>query len=399
MSTSVVPTIVPSAAAPAPSSIYLGLDVHKESIAISVLPAGASAPTERDRLPHDLRKLKRYCERLMRDGAQVYACYEASGAGYVLQRAMEAWGVHCALIAPSLVPKQPGRKRRNDRYDADQLARLYRSGALTVIRVPSAAEERVRDLVRCRTTLQRQLQRARQFVLKFCTRRGLRYAGGTVHWTQTHRRWLGTIVRSAALAVEDQLVLQEYLALVAYAEQRRDALDQQIERYALKPAYQRLVARLGCYRGFDTQASMVLATEIGDWQRFGRATELMAYVGLVPREDSSAGRERRGPITKAGNSHCRHVLVQAAWSYTRRARLPGQRLAARRAGQPALAVAHAIKAEQRLYALYKRLAERKGKPIAVVAVARELVGFLWAGMQDLQDIAPGRRPARDAVTL
>jgi transposase len=392
MSTSIVPSTaataaVAAAAAPSPPSIYLGLDVHKESIAISVLPLGASAPTARDRLPYDLRKLKRYCERLRRDGAPVFACYEASGAGYVLKRAMEAWGIHCDLIAPSLIPTKPGHKRRYDRYDADQLARLYRAGELTLIRVPTEAEERVRDLVRCRTTLQRELQRARQFVLKFLARRGLRYAGGKAHWTQTHRRWLGSLLAEGVLPVEDQRVLSEYLGLVAYTEARRDALDREIETRALAPQYQAAVARLGCYRGFDTQASMVLATELGDWQRFGRATELMAYVGLVPREDSSGPRERKGAITKAGNSHCRHVLVQAAWSYTRRPRAPGRRLAERRAGQPATALAHALRAEQRLYALYKRIAERKGKPIAVVAVARELVGFLWAGMQDIAPIA------------
>jgi transposase len=223
MSTSVT-GVLPSAAASAASSIYLGLDVHKESISVSVLPADASTPTARDRLPHDLRKLKRYCERLMRHGAEVRACYEASGAGYVLKRAMESWGVHCDLIAPSLIPTKPGRKRRYDRYDADQLARLYRAGELTAVRVPTEAEERVRDLVRCRTTLQRELHRARQLVLKFLTRRGLRYRDGKVHWTQTHRRWLRSVLTSDALSGEDQLVLGEYLALVAYAEQRRDAL-------------------------------------------------------------------------------------------------------------------------------------------------------------------------------
>lgn len=378
MSTSVSPSAAPI--------IYLGLDVHKASISISVLPLGAPAPTQRDKLPHDLLKLKRYCERLMRDGAQLFACYEASGAGYVLKRALESWGVHCDLIAPSLIPTKPGRQRRYDRYDADQLARLYRAGELTIIRVPTEAEERVRDLVRCRTTLQRELHRARQLVLKFVTRRGYRYAAGKVHWTQAHRRWLRAVLKDEALLAEDRLVLGEYLALVDYTEQRRDALDREIETRALTPLYQPAVRRLGCYRGFSTQASMVLATEIGDWQRFGRATELMAYVGLVPREDSTGARERKGSITKAGNSHCRHVLVQAAWSYRRAPRASG-RLAARRAGQPATAVAHALKAEQRLHKLFKRIAERKGNKIAVVAVARELVGFLWAGMQEVPPLA------------
>lgn len=383
-------TTMPATAMPATASIlYLGLDVHKTSISIAVLPADASAPITRDRLPHDLAKLRRYCERLQRDGAELRACYEASGAGYVLQRALESWGVPCVLIAPSLIPTKPGRQRRYDRYDAEQLARLYRAGELTIVRVPSEVEERVRDLVRCRTTLQRELHRARQLVLKFLARRGHRYTAGKVHWTQTHRRWLQAVLRAEALPAEDRIVLGEYLALVDYTEQRRDTLDREIERHALTPAYQPVVARLGCYRGLNTHASMVLATELGDWQRFGRATELMAYVGLVPREDSSGGRDRKGSITKAGNSHCRHVLVQAAWSY-RRAPRPSARLAHRRTGQPAAAVAHALKAEQRLHRLFTRIATRKGSKIAVVAVARELVGFLWAGMQDVP--SPGQPP-------
>jgi transposase len=361
------------------SIIYLGLDVHKESLTIAVLPADAPAPTQVDRLPHERRKLRGYLARLAAQG-ELRCCYEASGAGYVLHRAITTWGYHCDVVAPSLIPQRPGHQRKHDRYDARQLARLYRAGELTVIRIPTETEERVRDLVRCRATFQRDLLRTRQRVLKFLRRRDLVYARGKSHWTQTHRRWLAALLAapaSAGLGPEDVTVLGEHLALLGYLEQRRAELDRQIQALALTPALQATVGRLGCFRGLDTHASVVLATELGDWQRFTTAGQLMAYVGLVPREDSSGPRERRGSITKAGNASCRHVLVQAAWAYRHPPRV-GAALRARQRGQPAAVIAHSWQAQQRLHRLYRRIAARRGAAVAVVAVARELVGFLWA---------------------
>src|SRR3970282_1717470 len=140
------------------SIIYLGLDVHKDSITIAVLPEGAPAPTRVERLPNDVAKLRRFCERLAARG-DLRACYEAGGACYVVHRAMRTWGYHCDVIAPSLIPTKPGQQRKHDQYDAAQLARLYRAGELTLIRMPSEAEERVRDVVRCRETLQHEVRR------------------------------------------------------------------------------------------------------------------------------------------------------------------------------------------------------------------------------------------------
>src|SRR5437867_1165514 len=348
------------------SIIYLGLDVHKDSLTIAVLPQDAPAPTQVDQLPHDPRKLRPYLARLAQQG-MLRCCYEASGAGYVLQRLLTQWGFPCDVIAPSLIPQRPGHQRKHDRYDARQLARLYRAGELTVIRIPTEADERVRDLVRCRSGFQRDLIRARQRVLKFLRRRGYIYRAGKIHWTQAHRRWLAALPREAALAAEDVTVLSELLALVDYLEQRRAELDRQIAAWALTPAWQAGVARLGCFRGLDTHAAMVLATELGDWQRFTTAGQLMAYVGLVPREDSSGTREHRGAITKAGNAHCRHVLVQAAWAYRHRPAV-GRALRRRQSGQPAAVVAHSWKAQHRLHQLYRRVRARRGEAVAVVVV-------------------------------
>ena len=376
----VVPDVTPATR----SIIYLGMDVHKESITIAVLPAGAKSPTRVERLPNDLAKLKRFLERVSRDG-EVRACYEASGAGYVLHRVMREWGYRCEVIAPSLIPKRPGVQRKHDKYDAAELARLYRSGELTAVRIPTEAEERVRDVVRCRETFQKEILKSRHYILKFLARRGFVFREGT-NWCTPHLKWLQHLTtEQSPLEAADRLVFREYHALLLYKLQRRDELDKEIERLAELPMLAPAVRRLQCFRGISLHSAMVLATEIVDWRRFERPSQLACYLGLVSRENSSGDRERRGSITKAGNSHCRHVLVQAAWSYRHRPAV-GADLKRRQSGQPPGLIAHSWKAQQRLHQRYNHLSFRKQPQIAIVAVARELIGFLWSVMQDMAPI-------------
>lgn len=300
-------------------------------------------------------------------------CYEASAAGFILHRTLLAWGHACDVIAPSLIAVRPGQQRKHDRYDAAQLAGLYRAGQPTVVRVPTEADERVRDLVRCRETLQREPLRSRHDLLKFTRRRGLVYRAGKP-WSVAHLAWLRRFTQPASpLAAEDVEVLTEYLALHDYKLGRRQALDRRIAELAMRPELAPAVQRLQCFRGLRVQSVMVLHTELGDWRRFDSPQKLMAYLGLVPREASSGDQQRRVALTKAGNAHCRHVLVQAAWAY-RFAPAVSASLKARQAGQPAPVIAHAWKAQRRLHQLYQRLAYRKCPPVAAVAVARELVG-------------------------
>lgn len=228
---------------------------------------------------------------------------------------------------------------------------------------------------------QREILKSRHYILKFLARRGFVYRDGT-NWCTPHLRWLQQLTtEQSPLAPADRLVFREYHALLEYKLQRRDELDREIARLADLPTLAPMVQRLQCFRGIALQGAMVLATEIVDWRRFARPTQLAAYLGLVSREDSSGDRERKGSITKAGNSHCRHVLVQAAWSYHYRPAVSAD-LKRRQAGQPPAVIAHAWKAQQRLHQRYNHLAYRKRPQIAVVAVARELVGFLWAAMQE-----------------
>lgn len=362
--------------------IYCGMDVHKDTVMVAVLEETAQEPTKVVRLLHDERRLKRFFARLSQQG-EIRACYEASGAGFVLARQMAEWGHRCEIVAPSLIPKRPGDLRKHDRNDASMLARMYRAGELTTIRVPSATQERVRDLVRCRQVLQREILRSRQYVNWFLNRRGLVYREGTRWRTRKHQRWLRSLIDDGILEAEDADVLQTYLALMEFKIQLRDELDAKIESIALRPSYADAVGRLRCFRGIDTLAAMVLVTEIGDFRRFQRPGQLMAYLGLVPMEHSSGSRERKGPITKGGNSFCRHVLVQAAWHCRYRPHV-SKPLAQRQHGQPHAAKAHAWKAQLRLYRLYHRLAYKKPHQVAVVAMAREMVGFIWAVMQDVE---------------
>lgn len=370
-----------NAASRSSARIYLGMDVHKDSITVAVLPEGAKAPTRVDRLSSDFQKFRRFLDRVAKDG-ELRCCYEASGAGYVLQRAMRDWGYECEVIAPSLTPKRSGVQRKHDKRDATELARLYRAGELMPVRIPSETEERVRDLVRLRETMQREVLKSRHYVLKFLARRGFIYREGK-NWSHRHFLWLKKLQGpTSALATEDEFVFSEYLALLEYKLQRRDELDRVVEKLALAPLLATPVSRLQCFRGVAIHSAMVLATEIVDWRRFEKPTQLYAYLGLVPREDSSGPRQRRGSITKQGNSHCRHVLVQAAWSYRHRPAVSLE-LKRRQEDMPASVIAHSWKAQQRLYRRFHQISHRKSSQIAVVAVARELAGFIWAVMRNL----------------
>jgi transposase len=212
---------------------WVGLDVHKDSITAAVFRGRDPEPLRVDRIPNEPKRIRRYFERLQRDG-QARVCYEASGAGYVLQRMLLEWGIPCELAAPSLIPRRAGEHRKTDRRDAIKIARDFRDDRLVLIHIPTEEEERVRDLVRCRETFQREILKSRHYILKFLRRRGFIYREGT-HWTTRHINWIRQVLKPGQLAEEDRIVLGEYLALLEYKLQRRDDLDRKIEALALTP--------------------------------------------------------------------------------------------------------------------------------------------------------------------
>jgi transposase len=304
------------------------------------------------------------------------ACYEAGPLGYAPQRQLEAWGLPCEVIAPSLIPRRPGQRIKTDTRDAKKLVGLYRAGELTAIRIPTPAEEDVRELVRCREACGTDALRAQQRLRQFLLRRGLRAPDGPAG-SQAWWAWV------QALRLPDpaaQRTLDEYCLAATTLRARWKALDPEVAALASRDPWVAPVARLRCLRGIDTVTAVTVLLEVFDFRRFGTPRPFMSFVGLVPREHSSGGKEARGGITKTGNAHLRRVLIEAAWHDQHRPR-PSKAIHARRAGQPPAVVALAEQAEQRLHRRFSRLLARgKRSTIAATAVARELCGFLWAAM-------------------
>ena len=353
---------------------YVALDDSKRKVVVAILRPGATEPEQRE-LPKEPHLIRRLFQRLAREG-RVRACYEAGVSGYDLYRQITACGVECEVIAPALTPRRPGQRIKTDRRDAVKLVRLFRAGELTPIHVPNEAEEAVRDLLRCREAVRRDVLRWRHRLLKLLDRHGRLYVVGR-NWTQQHWRW----IRSQQFELAPlQRTFEATLFALEQALARAADLDKEIAALAATEPYRAPVGWLRCFRGIDTRSAMILLAEIVDFQRFQRPRELMAYLGLVPSEYSSGDTQRRGAITKTGNTHARRALVEAAWHYRHRPSVAGA-LRHRSEGQPPGVVSHAWRAQQRWHRRYRHLVGHgKRPPIAVVAVARELVGFLWAAM-------------------
>ena len=355
---------------------YVGLDVHLDSITAAIVE-GDSVNVSIQKLSGDLMKTRRLFRRLAKKGP-IRSCYEASGAGFVLHRVLAKDGFHCDVIAPSLIPKRPGDHRKTDRLDAINLVRLYRSGLLTPVHVPSQEQEALRRLIRLRYEYLCYSTGTKHRISGMLRNHGLIFREGKTAWTKTHRRWLSQLRNELDGPLHTALAAE--LEHLEYLEMQRNAFDTEIERFAQAPPYRTQIEALCCLRGVKTLTAMTLLSEIGDIQRFRSPRALMGYFGLVPREHSSGERERRGPITKAGNSHCRRVLTEAAWN-NRHKGGADLILNRRRQGQPADVVAIAIKAQHRLHKKFWRLDHRKHRHVAITAVARELCGFVWAVLQ------------------
>lgn len=354
---------------------YLALDVHAETITAAVADVDGSVHglgTIVNR-PEALRKL------IGRLGArpQLRVCYEAGPTGYAVYWELTALGVHCDVIAPSLIPTKAGDRVKTDRRDAEKLARCYRAGDLTTVWVPDAATEALRDLVRAREVTKQDQLRARHRLSKFLLRHGRHRPDDVRAWTLRHQQWLR---RQRFESVALQTVFEEYQAALALIADRVTRLEDAIRHavQTLAPTQQALVAALATLRGIKDIAAATIVSEVGTVRRFRTPRQLMGYSGLVPREHSSGRAVWRGGITKTGNAHLRRVLVEAAWAYRHRPSTTGV-VRARQQGQPAPIIAIATQAQRRLSARYHRLVAR-GKPSLAVAtvIARELLGFIWA---------------------
>src|SRR6266542_1634303 len=324
------------------TTVTVGLDVHARSIRVAAVRADELL--EERTLPYDEQAV----ELVLRRWTGVRCCYEAGPTGFGLQRFLVERGIDCQVVAPGLVPQRPGDRVKTDSRDARELVRAREDARL----------DRMRD---------------RHRLSKFCLRHGRTLP--TSSWTVARRKWLSE--QRFEFAAQQQ-TFDSYVHTVDLVDARIEALERAIRETAEQEPWRRLVASLRCLRGIDTLTALALVAEIGDFDRFSSAEELMAFVGLVPSEHSSGDQRRQGSITKVGNSHVRRLLVESAW-HARRRPTVGYQLARRQRGQDAVVVERAWRCQQRLYQRWQRMAGR-GKPQQkiVVACARELAGFVWA---------------------
>lgn len=355
---------------------FVGLDVHADSITVAVAEEGREQARYLGRLPNDLPRLLKALDRLGERGA-LRCAYEAGPTGYGLQRALSAAGIDCAVIAPSKTPRGSGDLVKTDRRDALRLAHFLRSGDLVAIHVPDEACEAMRDLLRAREDAKRAQLRARHQLSKFLLRHGRRFGRG--HWTKLHLEWIAKQrFEHAAL----DAVLAESLQAVQDATARIERYDRLLAELVPHSEQAKLVEALQAFRGIQLLTAASIAFELGDLRRFPTPKKLMGYLGMTPSEDTSGQRVRRYQITKAGNVGLRRLLVEAAWSYRHRPN-EGYRHRKRAEGVAPGVRAIAWKAQTRLNSKYKRmLARGKTKQKTLVAVARELAGFLWAAGQE-----------------
>jgi transposase len=294
----------------------------------------------------------------------------------VLQRQLTTTRLTCQVIAPALVPRKPGERIKTNRRDARKLAELLRANVLTEVLPPTPEEEAVRDLCRARDDAREDLQRCRHRLGKFLLRRGLHYTGR--NWTRAHRAWIDDLAWTHAA---ERTLVEDYRLAIDHIEARLSELDHRLVDIAEAAPYREPVGWLRCFRGIDTLTAILILAELHDFRRFTSPRALMAYLGLVPGEDSSGEKHRRGRITRTGNTLVRRLLIETAWHYRHRPAI-GPALTQRRKGQPGRVIAIADKAQQRLCRRFRRLIEQhKPAPKIAVAVARELAGFLWAALQ------------------
>jgi len=359
---------------------YVGLDVHKNSIAIAIADQKRHSEVRYyGQIENNMDKLNKVFRKLVSDGSELCCVYEAGPCGYYLYRYLTGIGIDCSVIAPSQMPRKSGDRVKTDRRDAITLARLHRAGELTSVYVPELEDEALRDLVRAREDAQKALRKSKQQLGAFLLRHHIIYNGKTM-WTSAHFNWLSDISMSHPA---QQVALQEYIDTVDSNAKRVDRLTAQIRDLSEQSRLSPLIKALQAMRGISLIVAATVAAELGDLRRFANPAQMMAYLGLVPSEHSTGEKTKRGGITKTGNGHVRKALIEAAQAY----RLPARKSRAIRKRQENLSrevCRIAWKAQLRLCGRYWRLAG-KGKKVNVVktAIAREIAGFAWAIAQEV----------------
>jgi transposase len=351
---------------------FIGLDVHKETIAMAVAEPGRAPPRFVGTTGPMLGPLEKALSQV---GVpeQLWVVYEAGPCGYGLARQLRAKGYHCEVVAPSKIPRKPGERIKTDRRDAMSLASFARSAQLTSVVIPDERDEAMRDLARAREDAVRARLKARQQLKAMLLRHGYRYSGKG-SWTAAHERYLCKVVFEHRA---QDIAFAEYRSSVKDSDERVERLSSALRERALEWRLAPMVRALMSLRGVNLITAATLLAELGDLRRFAHPKQLMSFLGLVPSEYSSGESRRLGAITKSGNSHVRRLLIESAWTYRLPARL-GYELQQRQEGQPKVIRDIAWKAQLRLCARYRRMQARNvHKNKTCVAIAREMLGFIW----------------------
>lgn len=353
---------------------WIGIDDHADKWTIAHFEGGKKKASRQYELTpgqEGFRRLSGYLNALQ---GEVRVVYEAGPCGFDLYRKLNKAGFKCEVAAPSLTPRKPGDKIKTNRRDAAKLADYLRGGQLTMVSVPTEEQEALRDLVRTRMAVKRDVDRLRKQIVQLLLRYGHRYRQGSA-WTKRFWSWLE---KASIGYTHSDFVLRDMCSELRHRLEQLKRYDDAVESASREPAHEPYVSALRTIKGINTLSAMVLLSELGDLRRFASARQMMAAVGLVPGESSTGDKTVRLSITKTGNAHARHIAVEAAWHYQRRS-TSGRVVQARRANQPRDVVEIAERCDKRLNTKFYRLTSRRKKStVAVVAVARELVGFIWA---------------------
>jgi len=355
---------------------YIGMDTHKDTIVSSISNPGRNKPKYLGEMANDPKKIKKFIENISNkyQGEVLLFCYEAGPCGYVLYHQITSLGHDCMVVAPSLIPVKSGDRIKTDKRDSQKLARYLRDGSLTSVWIPGTEQEAIRDLTRIRGDFKNNETKAKHQLNSFILRHGHSWPVGKNRWSKGFMSWLENLKFKHPW---QQIVLQEYINAVSDASEKLNETHKYLLQAKVNWSLSPIIDSLSALRGIDTLAAMIIISELGDLTRFTHPSQLMSYLGLVPSEHTTSTKRRLGAITKTGNNVARRMLVECAWSY----RYPARQTAhikrkAKKASDYAKKVSW--KAQKRLCARYQTFTQAgKDTRTTIVAIARELVGYVW----------------------
>lgn len=366
------------------SIVYVGMDVHKESYTVCCYTFDKDKAEYLQKMRADYKNILKYIEGIRKRYSEdtEYVCgYEAGCLGYALYHQLTDRGVECKILAPTTMATTNSKRIKTDKRDAGSIARCLAFHTYSEVYVPTDEDNAIKEYIRMRDDQKKMLKSTKQQILALVLRHGKRFDGGKTYWTIAHMKWLKALKLDGAL----QETLNEYLITYEYLMDKIERLDQRIEEMASGERYDEKVSKLKCFIGVKTHTALSLVVEVGDYERFAKAGNFSAFLGLVPSEDSSSEKQNKYAITKAGNSHLRRLLVESAQSYTRgNVGHKSKALKNRQEGNSPEIIAYADKANERLRRRFYRMTLKNGtkRNVATVAIARELACFVWGMMTE-----------------